>query len=81
MRLAGVLLGFGLIVASSIQTALVVGGALVSDELNGEAWSGAILIFLVLVGASFAYGVPIVGASTYALAAIAGFIGASTTEW
>jgi hypothetical protein len=81
MRLAGVLLGFGLIIASSIETAFVVGGAFVSDELKGEAWGGAIFIFLVLVGASFAYGVPIAGASAYALAAIAGFIGASTTDY
>ncbi|GIW03540.1 MAG: hypothetical protein KatS3mg059_0160 [Thermomicrobiales bacterium] len=81
MRLAGMILGIVLIIASSFQTALAMGGALFSDEFNGEAWSGGLFIFLLLVGVAFAHGVPIAGASAYALAAVVAFIGASTTEF
>ena len=81
MRLAGVLLGIALMISSSVQAAIAVGVAAFSDEFSGEAWSGVVFLILVLVGASFGYGVPIAGASSYALAAIAGFIGASTTDY
>lgn len=81
MRLAGVLLGFALMIAASAEVVLAIGVATLSESFDREAWSGGFFLFAVLIGIAFAYGVPIVGASAYAVAAAIGIIGAAMSEF
>ncbi len=81
MRLAGMLLGIALIIVAAAQVLLVVGVATFSDSFGREAWSGGLFLFAVLIGITFAYGVPLAGASAYAIAAVIGVIGAAISEF
>lgn len=81
MRLASVILGIMLAITASFQTVALVGVSAFSDRFDTEALAGTLFLLAVLVGAAFAYGVPIVGAKAFAVAAVIGIAGASTTEF
>lgn len=81
MRLAGFLLGLVLMSVASAQVIFAIGVAAFSESFGREAWLGALFLLAVLIGIAFAYGLPIVGASAYAIAAVIGITGAALSEF